>query len=140
MCGTGVARALIPNGFNTACQSAFGAHDLHGGAWSWTASQWKRDPSKTGLAALRGGNGVVGELVGRCANGRALRADARREDVGVRCCAGEPNSFEVVLTVTRGEPLRWQPPDEKIAPQLERLAPEEVLAARGKKADDRFKI
>jgi sulfatase modifying factor 1 len=139
-CGTGVARALIPNGFNAACQSAFGVHDLHGGAWSWTSSQWKRDPSKTGLAALRGGNGVVGELVGRCANGRALRETSRREDVGVRCCAGEPNSFEVVLTVTRGEPLRWHPPDEKIAPQLERLPPEEVLAARGKKPDDRFKI
>jgi|SRR5580704_5911574 sulfatase modifying factor 1 len=141
VCGTGTLRTLIPNGYNAACQSAFGVHDLHGGAWSWTASQWRRDPAKANLVTARGGNGPVGELVGRCANGRGLRADARREDVGVRCCAGEPNTFEVVLSVTRGEPLHWQPAEDRIAPQLEKLVPEEVAAAaRGRRAEDRFKI
>jgi sulfatase modifying factor 1 len=135
-CGTGTLRTLIPNGYNAACQSAFGVHDLHGGAWSWTASQWRRDPAKNNLVTVRGGNGPVGDLVGRCANGRGVRADARREDVGVRCCAGEPNTFEVVLSVTRGEPLRWQPAEDRIAPQLEKLVPEEVAAA----VRDRFKI
>lgn len=140
-CGTGVARSLIPNGFNATCQSAFGVHDLHGGVWSWTSSQWRRDPAKTGLVAVRGGNGTAGELVGRCANGRGIRADARREDVGVRCCAGEVNSFEVVLSVTRGEPLKWQPPDDKMAPQLERLVPDDVKeATRDVRAEERFTI
>jgi hypothetical protein len=129
VCATGVARALIPNGFNAACRSAFGVHDLHGGVWSWTSSQWRRDASKSTLATVRGGNGAAGELVGRCANGRGLSKDARREDVGVRCCAGELNTFEVVLQVTRGEPLRFQLPDGRIASQIEKLVPQEVTAA-----------
>lgn len=126
VCATGTQRALVPNGVNANCQSAFGVHDLHGGVWSWTASQWKRDAAKAGLYALRGGNGTAGELLGRCANGRGLKAEARREDVGVRCCAGDPNTFEVVLSVTRGEPLRWQPAEDRVAPQLEKLVPAEV--------------
>jgi hypothetical protein len=140
-CGTGVPRALTPNGFNTACQSAFGVHDLHGGVWSWTSSQWRRDPSKPGLVAARGGNGAPGELLARCANGRGVKAESRREDVGVRCCAGEPNTFEVVLSVTRGEPLKWSAPDDRLAPKLVALAPEDVLAAGvGGRPDDRFHI
>ena len=128
VCGTGVARALIPNGFNSGCQSAFGVHDIHGGVWSWSASEWKRE-AKPGLVTTRGGNGVPGELLARCANGRGVKADAHREDTGVRCCAGEPNTFEVMLDVTRGEPLRWQAPDDIVAPKLEKLVPEDVLAA-----------
>jgi formylglycine-generating enzyme len=109
--------------------------------WSWTSSQWRRDSAKQNLVTLRGGNGTAGELVGRCANGRGINKDARREDAGVRCCAGEPNSFEVVLQVTRGEPLRWQQPEDKIAPQLEKLLPEEVQAAvANRRAEDRYKV
>ena len=141
VCSTGIARALIPNGFNATCASPFGVHDLHGGVWSWTASLWKRDVAKPGLVSLRGGNATAGELVGRCANGRGVKADARREDVGVRCCAGEPNSFEVVLQVTRGEPLHWQPPDDRIAPEVEKIVEEEVVtAAAGRRIDDQFKL
>ena len=109
-CGTGAARALTPNGLNAACASGFGVHDLHGGIWSWTSSTWNRDQARPGLVTQRGGNGDAGELLGRCANGRGVRPDSRRPDVGVRCCAGDPNTFEVVLDVTRGEPLKWQQP------------------------------
>lgn len=141
VCVTGLARSLVPNGFNSGCVSGFGAHDLHGGAWTWTSSQWRRDPSKAGLVTVRGGNGPAGELIGRCANGRGVRGDARRPDIGVRCCAGEVNSFEVVLEVTRGQPLRLQPVDDRIAPQLEQLIPEEVrAAARGAPPEDQFKV
>ena len=141
VCGTGAARTFVPNGVNAACQSGFGVHDLHGGVWAWTASQWKRDPAKTGLFTMRGGNGAAGELFGRCANGRGARANAHSEDLGARCCAGEPNTFEVVLSVTRGEPLRWQPPDDRVAPQLEKLVPAEVQAvARAGHPDDRYKV
>jgi hypothetical protein len=132
-CVTGTKRSLVPNGVNAACQSAFGVHDLHGGVWAWTSSAWRRDPAKPNLVAIRGGNGESGELVGRCANGRGAKPDARREDLGARCCAGEPNTFEVVLEVTRADPLRWQPPDERMAPLLAKLLPDDLamLAATG---------
>ena len=125
-CATGIARALVPNGVNASCVSAFGVHDLHGGVWSWTSSAWRRDTAKTNLVALRGGNGEQGELVGRCANGRGVRSDAKRPDVGVRCCAGEPNTFEVVLEVSRGDALKWQPPDDKLVAPFAKLLPDDV--------------
>ncbi|AKT41896.1 formylglycine-generating enzyme family protein [Chondromyces crocatus] len=122
-CGTGQTRNLIPNGFNGACESAFGVHDLHGGVWTWTSSQWQRGSAKPGLVALRGGNGPNGDLVGRCAHGRGIRPDMRRPDIGVRCCAGEQNTFEVVLEVTRGQPLRLlNPMDEQLAAQLAQIS------------------
>lgn len=141
VCGTGQARSLTPNGFNGACASAFGVHDLHGGVWTWTASEWRREGAKPGMVTLRGGNGVAGELIGRCAHGRAARPDARRNDVGVRCCAGEPNTFEVVLDVTRGQPLRLlSPPDERLAAQLAEFPPEEVRGPAGARAEERFAV
>ncbi|WP_437320005.1 formylglycine-generating enzyme family protein [Sorangium sp. So ce385] len=130
VCATGQSRVLTPNGVNAGCVSAFGVHDLHGGVWTWTSSQWQRDTSKPGLVTLRGGNGPSGELVGRCAHGRGVKPDTRRPEVGVRCCAGEVNSFEVVLEVTRDRPLRLEPlVDPRAAAQLAELAPEEARAA-----------
>ncbi|AUX31106.1 MULTISPECIES: SUMF1/EgtB/PvdO family nonheme iron enzyme [Sorangium] len=130
VCATGQSRVLTPNGVNAGCTSAFGVHDLHGGVWTWTSSQWQRDPSKPGLVTLRGGNGPSGDLVGRCAHGRGVKPDTRRPEVGVRCCAGEVNSFEVVLDVKRDRPLRLEPlVDPRAAAQLAELAPEEARAA-----------
>ncbi|WP_234023663.1 formylglycine-generating enzyme family protein [Sorangium cellulosum] len=142
VCATGQSRVLTPNGVNAGCASAFGVHDLHGGVWTWTASQWQRDTSKPGLVTLRGGNGPAGELVGRCANGRGVKPDTRRPEVGVRCCAGEVNSFEVVLEVARDRPLRLEPLlDTRVAAQLAQLAPEEVrAAAEAGRAEDAFKV
>ncbi len=121
-CNTGTARPPGPNGMSAVCASGFGVHDLHGGAWMWTSSAWKRDPAKVGLVTVRGGNGAPGELVGRCANGRGVRPDTKSADIGFRCCAGEPNPFEVNVSVARGDPLSLRPPDGKIAPALEQLA------------------
>jgi hypothetical protein len=140
-CGMTVQRSLTPNGFNTGCTSGFGVHDLHGGVWSWTASLWKRDPAKTGLVAVRGGNGTPSDLIGRCANGRGVKPEARREEIGVRCCAGDPNTFEVVLSVARGEPLRYHPPDDPIAPRIRELVPEDVVEAGAHgRPEERFKL
>ncbi|WP_437839006.1 formylglycine-generating enzyme family protein [Sorangium sp. So ce1153] len=141
-CATGQSRVLTPNGVNAGCVSGFGVHDLHGGVWTWTSSQWLRDSSKPGLVTLRGGNGPTGDLVGRCAHGRGVKPDTRRPEVGVRCCAGEVNSFEVVLEVTRDRPLRLEPLfDARAAAQLSLLAPEEVRAAAGPgAAEDAFKV
>lgn len=165
ICATGTNRTLVPNGFNGACRSGFGVHDMHGTIWTWTQSQWRRDSTSTGakqgLWVVRGGNGVAGELIARCANGRGLRPDRGREDVGVRCCAGEVNTFEVVLSVTRGTPLSFQQPESRIAPLLEQglrvgaelpggrgadpqaveLVPPEFSAAlRGRRVEDQFKV
>jgi formylglycine-generating enzyme required for sulfatase activity len=140
VCGTGTARALTPAGLHPGCASAFGVHDLHGSVATWTSSQWRRDPAKTGLVTLRGGPGTPGELVGRCASGRAAKPEARREDVGVRCCAGEPNGFEVVLNVKRGAPLTLLR-ESKLAAELERLVPDDLRAATaGRRAEDQFKV
>src|SRR4029079_17163754 len=77
----------------------------------------------------------------RCAAGRGVKTESKREDVGVRCCAGEPNTFEVVLSVTRGEPLKWQPPDDRVAPMLEQLVPAEVIeAGQNGRPEDRLRI
>lgn len=142
VCATGQSRALTPNGVNAGCVSAFGVHDLHGGVWTWTSSLWQRDRGKPGLVTLRGGNGLLGELVGRCANGRGAKPDTRRPEVGVRCCAGEPNSFEVVLEVSRERPLRMEPlVDERIAAQLAQLVPAEARPATpDRPAEDEFKV
>jgi len=129
-CGTGTARAPGPNGMNTACSSGFGVHDLHGGAWMWTASAWKRDPAKPGLVAVRGGNGAPGELVGRCANGRGVKPTVTSNEIGFRCCAGEANPFEVTVAIARGEPLSLKPPDGKIAPALEKLVRSDPAAPK----------
>jgi formylglycine-generating enzyme required for sulfatase activity len=142
VCATGQSRVLTPNGVNAGCVSAFGVHDLHGGVWTWTSSQWQRDSGKQGLVTLRGGNGPTGELVGRCAHGRGVKPDTRRPEVGVRCCAGEVNSFEVVLEVTRDRPLRLEPlVDARAAAQLAALAPEEVRnASRAGSAEGAFSV
>jgi formylglycine-generating enzyme len=140
-CGTGSGRTLVPNGVNAACKSAFGVYDLHGGIFQWTSSQWRRDATKTNLATLRGGNGPRGDLVGRCANGRGIRPDTKRGDIGFRCCAGESNSFEVVLNVSRGTPLTFQHGDTRLSPALSTLAPDEIREAVKKRREaDQYKV
>lgn len=120
-CATDRARMLTPNGLHASCKSAFGVHDLHGGVWSWTASRWGRGGTPGDLT-LRGGSG--GEVHARCAQGRPLAPSARASDVGVRCCAGEVNQFEVVLEVERGEPLTQTTTTPESAQSLERILPE----------------
>ena len=103
-CTMGASQRLSPSGLRVACKSGFGVHDLHGGPWEWTASAWHRGGSSQ-LGTVRGGNGDAGELVGRCANALALPPNTKRGDLGVRCCAGEPNTAEVELAVSRGKLL-----------------------------------
>jgi hypothetical protein len=103
-CGTGAVPMLRPTGIRVACRSEFGVRDMHGGAWEWTSSEWGRGTGP-GLVSVRGGNSADGELVGRCANGRAQKPTLENGAVGFRCCAGQPNSAEVVLDVKRGQSL-----------------------------------
>ena len=103
-CGTGAPPVMRPTGIRVACRSDFGVRDLHGGAWEWTASAWGRGTSG-GLVSVRGGNSTDGEIVGRCANARAERPTVPSGTIGFRCCAGAPNTIEVVLDIKRGASL-----------------------------------
>ncbi len=122
-CGPGADGRVVPNGFHDACKSGFGVQDTHGSVWVWTSSPWGRGTE--GLVTIRGGNSARGELAGRCANGRGVRPDARRADLGVRCCAGPANTPEVSLSVVRGTPLRMRVGDDALAKRFD-----EVIARR----------
>ena len=77
-CGTGAQPMMRPTGIRVACRSDFGVRDMHGGAFEWTSSPWGRG-STTGLAALRGGDGLQGDVMGRCANAVPGRPDQGTE-------------------------------------------------------------
>jgi formylglycine-generating enzyme required for sulfatase activity len=116
-CAMGAASRLSPSGLLVGCKSVFGVHDMHGGPWEWTDSPYNR--ATVGLLATRGGNGETGEITGRCANGEARPPQNRRPDLGLRCCAGEPNTTQVTLAVTRGKQLDARPPDRETAEAME---------------------
>lgn len=129
VCITGRSPRMLPNGYRQGCRSEFGARDLHGGVWEWTASRWGRGGDKA-LVALRGGNADAGEVVGRCANGLPRAADSASPTVGFRCCMGEVNDAAVNLRLERARPLDQRGRVERsLAQQLETLIPEEVKAA-----------
>jgi sulfatase modifying factor 1 len=125
-CATGSQRTQVPNGVNAACKSGFGVPDLVGTVFVWTASDWGRDGSKPGQVVIRGGNGLDGDVVSRCANARAQKPEVRRVEIGVRCCAGQPNTFQVLLDVVRGDPFALVPVEPGLAAAIERLVPEEI--------------
>jgi formylglycine-generating enzyme required for sulfatase activity len=105
-CGTGVTSeegARRPSGEHPQCKSAFGASDMHGGAWEWTSSSWGRSSKDAHLGVLRGGNSAAGELVGRCANAIARSPAKKSPTWGFRCCAGPKNAAEVAIAL-KGTP------------------------------------
>jgi formylglycine-generating enzyme required for sulfatase activity len=101
-CGTGIPLEQAshrPSGEHAQCKSEFGALEMHGGPWEWTASSWGRGAKDRDAAqgVLRGGNSVAGELVGRCANAIARDPSKKAPTMGFRCCAGTKNTEEVQL-------------------------------------------
>jgi hypothetical protein len=132
-CGTGIDPGLRPTGLRVGCRSDFGVRDLHGGVFEWTSSPWGRG-SIGELSTVRGGNGTAGEVVGRCANGRAVENSTRSASVGFRCCAGPRNQAEVSLLV---EKVKHLEPIGRVERQLEArlraLLPDEVKSTLGKK-------
>ena len=140
VCATGGSASVAPNAVNNRCESAFGVRDMHGSAWNWTSSPWGRGTSG-GLYAVRGGNGLEGELIGRCANGRGYAASKTDSRIGVRCSAGARNDAEVDLSVVHGVELHWRKPDAETARALARLAPIEIHdAVRGKGAALAYRV
>lgn len=122
-CTTGLApggAARRPSGEKTRCQSAFGVREMHGGAWEWTDSTWRRGKSQD-WGVVRGGNDVAGEMVSRCAYARPQPSGERSPAIGFRCCAGPRNEPEVTLDVKSGIPLEREPNAPGHSPPLEAL-------------------
>jgi hypothetical protein len=137
-CGTGARPQLRPSGLRVGCSSDFGVSDMHGGVWEWTSSPWGRGIDRE-LSTVRGGNAPAGELVGRCANAMGRPPDSKSPTVGFRCCAGEPNSAEVVLNVERLTKLKHKDPvDRELAERLTSMLPQPALLELGSRKD--FKI
>jgi len=110
-CGAGVTGLPLPSGSHVACLSKFGVHEMHGGPFEWTASDWGRSEPRS-LVVLRGGTGTPGDLFGRCSHAVASRPDTKKGNIGFRCCAGIPNDVAVELEVLR-------PPDSLVSLRLD---------------------
>ncbi|HEY8038633.1 MAG TPA: SUMF1/EgtB/PvdO family nonheme iron enzyme [Polyangiaceae bacterium] len=120
VCGTGVAAdssARHPSGDRSACHSAFGVRDMHGGSWEWTDSRWGRGASRD-LGVTRGGNDAAGEIASRCAYARSIAPGARSPVTGFRCCTGPHNDAEVQLDVTVGTPFQKAEHTTRSSPPL----------------------
>lgn len=103
VCETGEApeqAARRPAGEHATCKSGFGVSEMHGGVFEWTSSSWGRGSKDGAQGVLRGGNAVVGELVGRCSNAIARAPGKKSTTMGFRCCAGPANDAEVKLELT----------------------------------------
>jgi formylglycine-generating enzyme required for sulfatase activity len=116
--------ARHPSGDKRSCRSAFGVQEMHGGAWEWTDSTWRRGPAgrvEPPLGVIRGGNDVAGEIATRCAFSRASAPGARSPSTGFRCCAGPRNDAEVTLAVKSGIPFEKTPHPARPSPPLDAL-------------------
>jgi len=107
-----------PAGMKVGCHSDFDVYDLHGGILEWTMSRFRRGIS-AGQFVLKGGNGIDGALIGRCANAEIAAPTHRSLDVGFRCCAGPVNSAEVIIQAGGSEAV--QPVEHPDIAQFQRL-------------------
>jgi formylglycine-generating enzyme len=129
VCSTGTGTLLRPSGLRVGCRSDFGVRDMHGGAWEWTQSSFRRGTSG-GLATVRGGNATAGELVGRCANAMGRPADVDAPTIGFRCCAGDRVAPEVELSIRHPRKLEARDRlDAGLVPELLKVLPEEARGA-----------
>jgi sulfatase modifying factor 1 len=124
VCSTGQSAdsaARHPSGERTACHSAFGVRDMHGGASEWTDSSWGRGaPRDAGV--VRGGNDTDGEIASRCAFAHAMTPSDRSPATSFRCCAGPRNDAEVHLEVKTGVPFQKAEHTTRTSPPLDALA------------------
>ena len=141
VCGTGGPPLLRPSGLRVGCHSDYGVWDMHGGAWEWTRSAFRRGTTGE-LVTVRGGNAPAGELVGRCANAIARTADTKAPSIGFRCCSGTSVAPDVELAIRHPRKLEARDRlDSGLVPELVKVLPEEARASllrHGALAPDRM--
>jgi formylglycine-generating enzyme required for sulfatase activity len=129
VCATGGAPLLRPSGLRVGCHSDYGVWDMHGGAWEWTRSPFRRGTTGD-LVTVRGGNAPAGELVGRCANAIARSADTKAPSIGFRCCAGASVAPDVELAIRHPRKLEARERlDNGLVPELLKVLPAEARAS-----------
>jgi len=104
VCHLGATILPRPSGMKVGCHSDFGVYDLHGGVLEWTSSAFRRGAAE-GRVTVRGGNGIAGELVGRCANSESADPNTRSQEIGLRCCVGPENNAVVVIAAGHGDAI-----------------------------------
>jgi hypothetical protein len=123
VCGAGTpAETSVhrPGGERSACRSAFGVRDMHGGAREWTDSSWGRGTARD-RGVVRGGGDAPGEVTSRCAFARPIGAGDRAPTVGFRCCAGPRNDAQVQLDVKTGPVFERTARVSRMAPVVDAL-------------------
>jgi formylglycine-generating enzyme required for sulfatase activity len=129
VCATGGPPLLRPSGLRVACHSDYGVWDMHGGAWEWTRSAFRRGTTGE-LVTVRGGNAPAGELVGRCANAIARTADTKAPSIGFRCCSGASVAPDVELAIRHPRKLEARERlDNGLVPELLKVLPGEARSA-----------
>ncbi len=125
--GGAAARALFsPIGDRKKCVATTGVHELAGGPWEWTSTDWNRGSVDAALGVLKGGNAADAPLVGRCANGLGRPHRLRYSDVGFRCCRSPSDSEPEAPFLAPKSVLglqRISPEDLKKTPLVAALAP-----------------
>jgi formylglycine-generating enzyme len=134
VCQLGATIQPRPSGMRVGCHSDFGVYDMHGGVFEWTSSAFRRGASD-GKVTLRGGNGIAGELMGRCANAESTDPNTRSQEIGFRCCAGPENAATVVIAGTRGDAIERidRPSDSQFRRLLAELHGEEAATLSDRK-------
>jgi hypothetical protein len=116
--------ARHPSGERSACRSAFGVREMHGGAWEWTDSTWNRGAlgrAETPFGVVRGGDDANGEIATRCAFAKAAAPGGRSPATGFRCCAGPRNEAQVQLEVKTGAAFEKTVRPSRSSPPLDAL-------------------
>jgi hypothetical protein len=117
-CQLGSVILARPAGLKVGCHSEFDVFDLHGGVLEWTSSPWHRGNAQD-LFVLKGGNGIDGELIGRCANVENAPPNQRSQTIGFRCCSGPTNTAEVSIELSSSDVLERV--DRIDTPQFQRI-------------------
>ena len=98
------------------CPSAFGVLGMGLALREWTASDVAPvEDIVAGAASVRGARGEARDVDHRCARRSAVDPSAKSDDLGFRCCGGEPNDRAYAAP-------KWQPTFRKVELSASKLA------------------